>query len=417
MTCYIAQTLPDLHEGDRDGYSDSSGDLPSWIFFSILALSIFVPLLIWRSAGKKNEKGFNDEGCITLGIGMLIVLMITANFAYGVGIKGIATLFLIALVIRLLVKALKKSRNGMIKNPVKDSPISPSIHQVKSERSEFHSRNGAVPIVLPTPHMRARSASLPIGNSGNPDIFNPKIGAAKAGAVGITLCGIEPGEFFMGSPAEEVGHRQNENLVKVKISTGFWMARTQCTQEQWGRVMGTNPSHFVDQRHPVEMISWEEANQFCAVLTKIQHDNGELPLEAKWSLPSEAQWEYACRAGSRTSLNNGKSIDLEKGNCQNLDEIAWYDGNSGGMTHPVAQKQPNNWGLYDMHGNVWEWCRDWYHFSHGGGEDPRNDQKGEYRSIRGGGWGDSPWACRSAARHQNPLPKDSDFGFRPIVCW
>lgn len=234
---------------------------------------------------------------------------------------------------------------------------------------------------------------------------------------GIFLCGIEAGEFVMGSPPNELGHRENENLAKVVISEGFWMARTPCTQFQWEAVMGTNPSRFPDPEHPVEQITWEEASEFCVVLTRIQHETGQLPLKAKWSLPSEAQWEYACRAGHRSSLNNGTAIKHERKDCRNLDEVAWYRNNSGGTTHPVGEKVPNAWGLYDMHGNVWEWCRDWYLDLNHGGQDPCNLAIGQYRAIRGGGWGDLPWACRSAVRHQNPLPKDSDFGFRPIICW
>ncbi|MEY4569975.1 MAG: Serine/threonine-protein kinase pkn1 [Verrucomicrobiota bacterium] len=419
VTCYLAQSLPDLHEDDWDAYDGhgASSDMPIWMFYTILAVSILVPLMLWRTAAKKNEKG-DGEGCVGFAFGMFIFLMVTANFAYGIGIKGILILLGIVITVRLIVKALKKIKNRRAVRPVKKLSDPPQIPQ-KNENLEFNYSDATIPAASQPCNIFITPAVTSVGEASTSlELFAPKFrDLLWDDCSGIFLCGIEAGDYVMGSPPNERGHRENENIAKVVISEGFWMARTPCTQSQWEAVMGTNPSRFTNPEHPVEQITWEEASEFCVVLTRIQHETGQLPLKAKWSLPSEAQWEYACRAGHRSSLNNGTAIKSERNDCRNLDKVAWFRNNSGGTTHPVGEKVPNAWGLYDMHGNVWEWCRDWYIDRNPGGQDPCNLAIGQYHAIRGGGWGDLPWACRSAARHQNPLPKDSDFGFRPIISW
>jgi formylglycine-generating enzyme required for sulfatase activity len=169
--------------------------------------------------------------------------------------------------------------------------------------------------------------------------------------------------------------------------------------------MGTNPSEFKgDQQRPVERVSWEEAVEFCRRLSQKEGKT--------YALPTEAQSEYACRAGSTTRYCSG---DDES----SLGEYAWYEKNSDKTTHPVGEKRPNAWGLYDMHGNVWEWCADWYDKEYHAGS-PRNDptgpSSGSYRVFRGGGWIYAAGNCCSASRNGNgPGYRDYDLGLRVLL--
>jgi formylglycine-generating enzyme required for sulfatase activity len=177
----------------------------------------------------------------------------------------------------------------------------------------------------------------------------------------LDMVWIEAGTFKMGSPEEELGRNSDEVQHEVKISKGFWMGKTEVTQGQWNAVMGSNKSTYGGNNNlPVTNVTWEKAMGFCKELTKMEKEAGNLPEGYKYTLPTEAQWEYACRAGTRTSLNSGENITAEVGECPNLDKVGWYGKPRSGTPHPVGKKQPNEWGLYDMHGNVWEWCLDWY---------------------------------------------------------
>ncbi len=194
--------------------------------------------------------------------------------------------------------------------------------------------------------------------------------------VKIVMCWIPPGRFLMGSPENEVGRSKNETQHLVEITQGFWLAKTLTTQAQWQAVMGNNPSHFKGGDLPVERVSW---NDICGDETRtggfLEAINWISTSDGCFHLPTEAQWEYACRAGT-TGPHYG-----------NLDEIAWYNANSGIMTHPVALKKRNNWGLHDMLGNVYEWCSDWLGpYPLGFEADPCGAVLGSYRVIRGGSW-------------------------------
>ena len=253
---------------------------------------------------------------------------------------------------------------------------------------------------------------------------------------------IPPGRFLMGSPEEEARGLAKEDYERewrerehprhpVFITQGFWLFDTPCTQALWEAVMGDNPSEFKSPDRPVEQVSWEDAQGF------LQRLNERIP-GLHLVLPSEAQWEHACRAGTETALYNGPIEILGDANAPALDSIAWYGGNSnqgfelengqertwlrevqypGGKagTHPVKGKQSNAWGLYDMLGNVWEWCADGLRSY---GEDSVIDPVGPLgpgagRVIRGGSWNFKARICRCAYRDNgHPGNRDDSLGFR-----
>jgi formylglycine-generating enzyme required for sulfatase activity len=230
----------------------------------------------------------------------------------------------------------------------------------------------------------------------------------------LSLIWCPPGTFRMGSPKGELGRFANEAEAEVVLPNGFFLQSTELTQEQWRVIRDKNPSAFVHPQNPVDTVSWEDAAQFCKELTEHARAAGEIPEGWRFDLPTEAQWEYACRAGSATALNSGKNLQAKTGEDPGLDEVAWYEANSGEATHPVARKKPNAWGFYDMHGNLWEWCRDWYGFKLEGGRDPQGAREGAARVLRGGSWYIGyPAVCRSAYRTAyGPERRIPHAGFR-----
>jgi formylglycine-generating enzyme required for sulfatase activity len=215
---------------------------------------------------------------------------------------------------------------------------------------------------------------------------------------------IPPGVFWMGSPEDEEGRQPQEGLRRLmSIDSGFWMFDTPCTQALWEAVMGENPSRFKSADRskegadrPVESVSWEQCQEFLTALNS-RLDGLEL------SLPSEAQWEYGCRAGTETARYS-----------ENLDAIAWYRENSGNQTHSVAGNEANSWGLYDMLGNVWEWCANvWVDGYAGVARALSAESASAHRVIRGGSWLRGALRVRAAYRgHGVPSFRDSDLGFR-----
>ncbi len=202
---------------------------------------------------------------------------------------------------------------------------------------------------------------------------------------GIVMLLCPPGEFMMGSPANEAGRSMDEAQQRVSITTAFYISETEVTQEQWRKTMGANPSRSESASKPVEMVSWNDCQDFCQ--------------RTGLRLPSEVEWEYACRAGTTGAY------------AGDLDSIGWYDQNSGSSTHPVRQKRANPWGLHDMHGNVWEWCADVYAQRASSTQAPATAGSGS-RVLRGGGWNSFASFCRSAFRSNGPGGTTGNFGFR-----
>ena len=210
----------------------------------------------------------------------------------------------------------------------------------------------------------------------------------------LKMMPIPAGTFLMGSPKDEEGRDNIEGpQTTVTITKPFWLGKTEVTQSQWKVVMGNNPSSFKGDDLPVEMVSWNDATAFCKKLNEMKRDT--LPAGYHYKLPTEAQWEYACRAGTTTRFSYGNDTGYSQ-----LGSYAWYDDNSSGKTHPVGDKLPNGWRLYDMHGNVWEWCLNRISDFYPGGNvsDPQGPQSGVDRVIRGGSWHDLARYCRSADR-------------------
>jgi formylglycine-generating enzyme required for sulfatase activity len=228
-------------------------------------------------------------------------------------------------------------------------------------------------------------------------------------SIGMKLVLIPKGTFMMGSPIEEEERWEVEVLHEVTISQNYYLGMTQVTQGQYEKVMGENPSYFqgkiVEGRDssefPVEQVSWEDTVEFCQKLSSLPEENAAGRV---YRLPTEVEWEYACRAGSNTAYCFGNEKEL----CS---DYAWFEENSDYWTHPVALKKTNAWGLYDMHGNVFEWCSDWYDdYPEGAVRDPAVPKD---RVIRGGCWAFGAAFCRSAFRiGSSPVLRSFDSGFR-----
>ncbi|MFA4985184.1 MAG: formylglycine-generating enzyme family protein [Candidatus Brocadiia bacterium] len=230
----------------------------------------------------------------------------------------------------------------------------------------------------------------------------------------LPLVAISPGSFMMGSEREETWEQQAH---KVTLTKPFYMGAMEVTQAQYRSVMNNNPSEFKGEDLPVESVSWENAVEFCRRLTESERLKNNLPEGIVYRLPTEAEWEYCCRAGSTTDYCFGDNVTQ-------LGDYAWYGGNSEHRTNPVGTKKPNAWGLYDMHGNVLEWCLDWFE-SYQPGEkppaventiDPVGPATGEYRLLRGGVGNFAALRCRSTSRYRDvPHLRTSYYGFRVVV--
>jgi len=230
------------------------------------------------------------------------------------------------------------------------------------------------------------------------------------------LVRIPTNTFVMGSPASEIDRDADEGPETiVTLTQGFWISPYEVTQQEYAGLMGVNPSHFTgDLSRPVESLSWGDATNYCATLTLLERAAGRIPASHKYRLPTEAEWESACRAGTTTRFSHGDDPGYT-----NLTTYAWYSDNGSNTTHPVGQKAANSRGLYDMHGNVWEWCLDWYASYPGGSvTNPAVDSlTGTLPVVRGGSYNDGGGAARSADRGAVDPPTGMrwDVGLRVVL--
>ncbi len=228
----------------------------------------------------------------------------------------------------------------------------------------------------------------------------PEPGDVFVNSIGMKLAYIPAGTFYMGSPPDEKGRQDDEFQHRVKLTRPFRIGVTEVTQAQWNAVMGSARSYLKGDNLPVDKMSWKDAVTFCE---KLSEKEGKT-----YRLPTEAEWEYACRAGAA-----GRFAGTGK-----LDDMGWYEANSEGQTQPVATKKPNAWGLYDMHGNVSEWCSDYYSpdYPEVMVTDPAGPTEGKYRVVRGGSWGYFLRSSRCAARSSVlPSYRLKYTGFRIVM--
>jgi sulfatase modifying factor 1 len=311
------------------------------------------------------------------------------------------------------------------------------------------------------------SASKKTGSEKNYPATGKSYRISFPGNTSINMEWVTPGTFTMGSPDNEAGRKADESpQTEVTLTKGFWLGKTELTIGQWKAVMGeTLREHVIKMLNdetlydfggqkkklrefmnfnpgdpdrimanendsiPMYFVSWDDAIEFCKRLTALEKTKGRIPEGYEYNLPTEAQWEFACRAGTTTATFAGP-LNIQGRNAPVIDTIAWYNanssinysgkklGNSGAGPRNTGEKKPNPWGLQDMPGNIWEWCRDWYGVYPGGKViDPVGPTSGTGRVNRGGSWGSGASASRSAGRASNPQPEKSAYrGFRIALC-
>lgn len=248
---------------------------------------------------------------------------------------------------------------------------------------------------------------------------------------------IKPGAFTMGSPDSEKGHQKDEKQREVTLTKPFSVASTEITQKQWFTLMGTTFEDLINKQRgplgrgaklsstpsatgdeePMCFVNWQDALDFCEALTKKEQADGSLPADKKYTLPSEAQWEYACRAGTSSVFGTGNTLTSKDANFYGKLPYGTTElGEYRKKTIPVASLPPNPWGLHDMHGNVYEWCLDWYEESPTTTTDPVGPDTGDSRIIRGGAWDRKSTSCRSAYRYsRDPNRRAHNIGFRIVL--
>ena len=269
-------------------------------------------------------------------------------------------------------------------------------------------RLGSVPELLHLSNKGFRVAAVPPFTQENAATAQKELSQSlgtpveMTNSIGMRLKLMPAGEFMMGSPEPDnpaMSHGSPQH--KVRITKPFYLGVYEVTQAEYARVMGENPSRFKGASNPVEQVSWDDATEFCK---KLSAKEGKT-----YRLPTEAEWEYACRAGTTTEYSFGND-------AASLGEYAWFEGNSERKTHPVGQKKPNAWGLFDMHGNVGEWTRSAYLPYPFRRDDPRHSDPTVRRVVRGGSWYDRADLARSGCRTSYwPWQRVFDVGFR-VVC-
>ncbi len=262
----------------------------------------------------------------------------------------------------------------------------------------LHSSTYALPVVVLALVCQAAVAPEP----GGARHLTPMANALGMWFIYIDSAKQSPEGFWMGSSCNERGRGKYEHRHRVKLTNGYWIGRTEITQAQWKEVMGDNPSFFdADDQVPVGRVSWDDCQEFCRKLSE--------KCGGTYRLPTEAEWEYACRAGTTEPYaGTGR-----------LDEMSWSSNNSNGEPHPVACKSANAWRLHDMHGNVSEWCQDWYgeayYMNQAAGVDPTGPKTGKNRVMRGGSYYFAGNRSRSATRGSGmPDVKADNVGLRVV---
>ena len=301
--------------------------------------------------------------------------------------------------------------NGILEVLQFNNYTAEKVYKYPKSFSQFKAN---IPIMYPSLLKPLIALSLLIGGGANLcDAQPPKV---ITNSIGMKLVLVPNGTFMMRSEIEEERIEEgrasnNEKEYQVTISKDYYLGVTEVTQGQYEKVMGTNPSRFQGKKVqgdssnlPVEQVSWEDAVEFCKKLSDLPEERKTLRV---YRLPTEAEWEYACRAGSSSFYSFGAS-------SKSLGDYAWFVGNSDLQTHPVGEKKANAWGLYDMHGNVVEWCSDWYgKYPKGAVSDPGGPDEGSGRVERGGYFGGGAQFCRSAFRYgRDPSYRDGCHGFR-----
>lgn len=283
------------------------------------------------------------------------------------------------LVILLAFGFVVGAQNKIVKKPKKQKPATTQVAPKKHKSQSKPTKGGTVKCV-------ATKASY-------------SNGTLTVNGIKYNMVWVDGGTFRMGATSEQGSEISDEKPVHSVTLSGYYIGKTEVTQALWQAVMGSNPSYFEGDDLPVEQVSWDDCQEFIRKLNSLTGQN--------FRLPTEAEWEFACRGG-----NNSRGYKYSGSNY--IDNVAWYDGNSGKKTHPVATKSPNELGIYDMSGNVFEWCSDWKgDYSSGAQTNPKGPYDGSYRVHRGGSWGYGARDCRSSFRNSgNPSFRCISLGLR-----
>lgn len=278
------------------------------------------------------------------------------------------------LVILLAFGFVVGAQNKIVKKPKKQKPATTQVAPKKHKSQSKPTKGGTVKCV-------ATKASY-------------SNGTLTVNGIKYNMVLVDGGTFRMGATSEQGSEISDEKPVHSVTLSGYYIGKTEVTQALWQAVMGSNPSYFEGDDLPVEQVSWDDCQEFIRKLNSLTGQN--------FRLPTEAEWEFACRGG-----NNSRGYKYSGSNY--IDNVAWYDGNSGKKTHPVATKSPNELGIYDMSGNVFEWCSDWKgDYSSGAQTNPKGPYDGSRRVFRGGCWVNAARLCRSSYRF-NDSPSNRIF--------
>ena len=300
------------------------------------------------------------------------------------------------LVILLAFGFVAGAQNVTVRKPKKQKPATTQVAPKKeraSKQRKVQSKKGEA-------DSHSKKAKVDISPTIGKANYTPNVKTFYANGVSFEMVEVRGGTFRMGATSEQGSDVwDNEKPVHSVTLSGYYIGKTEVTQALWKAVMGSNPRKFIGDNLPVEMVSWDDCQEFIRELNALTGQN--------FRLPTEAEWEFACRGG-----NNSRGYKYSGSN--NLGSVAWYDGNSGNKTHPVGTKAPNELGIYDMSGNVWEWCADWYgDYSSGAQTNPTGPYGGSNRVYRGGSWNYDVGRCRSSNRDfYYPWIRDIILGLR-----